>query len=55
LLQVALVDVMLVLTDADAARVQLDQLRERVHQAATDRHCAADRDVAIRKFFPRDV
>ena len=45
--QLALVHVMLVLADADALRVDLDQLGQRVLQAAGDRHRAAQAHVEI--------
>jgi hypothetical protein len=42
-----LVDVVLVLADADRLRVDLDQLGERILQAARDRHRAAQAHVEL--------
>ena len=47
--QLGLVDVVLVLADADRLGVDLHQLGERVLQAARDRHRAAQRDVEVGK------
>ncbi len=50
-LERVLVDVVLVLTDADRLRVDLHQLRQRVHETATDGDRAAHGDVVIREFL----
>jgi hypothetical protein len=55
LLQRILVDVMLVLSDADAPRLDFDQLRQRVHQPSTNGHRSAHRDVVIWKLLARDI
>ncbi len=47
--QLQLAQVVLVLADADRLRVDLDQLGERVLQAAGDRHGAAQRHVQLRQ------
>jgi len=47
LLQCRWRDVMLVLSDADALRVDLDELGERILKAPRDRNGAADRDVEL--------
>ena len=49
------VHVVLVLADADAAGVDLDQLRQRVLQPAADRDRAAQRHVQRRQLVPRHV
>ena len=47
-----LVDIVLVLADAEGLRIDLDQFRQRIHQAAADRYGAADRYVLVREFLP---
>ena len=51
----ALIDVMLVLADADALRVDLHQLGQRVLQAAGDRHRAAQAHVQIGQLVGREL
>ena len=46
---------MLILADTDALRIDLDQLRERIHQASADGHRAAHGDVAVRELRARDL
>ena len=52
--QMALVDVMLILADADGLRVDLDQLGQRVLQAARDGDGSADGQVEVGKLLARD-
>ncbi len=54
-LERGLVDVVLVLADADGLRVDLHQLGERVHQAAADGDGAADGEVVVRELLAGDV
>ena len=49
-----LVDVVLVLTDADGFRFDLDEFRQRVLQTARNRYRATQGDVEIRKFLSPD-
>jgi hypothetical protein len=49
-----LVDVVLVLADADRLRFDLDQFGERILQAPRDRHGAAQGHVEIGKFLRRE-
>ena len=49
--QLALVDIMLVLTDTDAFRIDLHQLGQRILQAARDRDGAAQSDIHIGQLF----
>ena len=51
LLQLALVHVVLVLSHADALRVNLHKLRQRIHQTSAYRHRAAHRDILVRKLL----
>ena len=53
--QMALVDVVLILADADGLGVELDQFGQRVLQAARDGDGAADGQVEIRKLLARDI
>ena len=53
-LERALLHVVLILTDTDGFRIELHEFRKRVHEAATDRNCAAHGHVVIWKLFPRD-
>ena len=53
LLEARLVDVVLVLADADRLGVDLHQFGQRVHQAAADANGAAHRHVLVGKLFPR--
>ena len=46
---------MLILPDADALRIDLDQLRQRVLQTASQRHRAASRHIQIRIFLRRQL
>ena len=50
-----LVDVVLVLADADALGIDLHQLGERILQAARDADRAAHREVEVGELFARDV
>ena len=52
--ELILVDVMLVLADADRLGLDLDEFGQRVLQAAGDRHCATQRHVEIREFARRE-
>jgi hypothetical protein len=54
-LELRLVDVVLVLPDADGLRVDLHQLGERVLQAPRDAHRAAQRHVEARELVAREV
>ena len=47
----ALIDIVLVLSDADGFRIDLHQLGERVHESAADADRAAHGEIEIRKFF----
>ena len=49
--QLALVDVVLVLADADRLRLDLHQFGQRILQAARDRHRAAQRHVEVGEFL----
>ena len=49
-----LVDVVLILPDADRLRLDLDEFGERVLQAPRDRHRAAQRNVEVGKFGRRE-
>ena len=51
--QLELVDIVLVLADADRFRVDLDQFGERVLQAPRDGDGAAQRDVEVGQFARR--
>ena len=53
--QLALIDVVLILADADGFRVELDQLRQRVLQTARDGDGAAHGEIEVGKFLARDV
>ena len=55
LFQGALLDVMLVLPDTDAFRIDLDQLGKRIHQAAADADGATDRHVIFGKLVAGDL
>ena len=46
-----LIDVVLILADADGLRVDLDEFRQRVLQAARDRYRATQGDIEIWKFL----
>ena len=48
--QLGLADIVLVLADADRFRIDLHQFRQRVLQAARDRHRAAQRHVQLGQF-----
>src|SRR5947208_892066 len=52
-LQFSLIDIMLILSDADRFRICLHQLRQRVLEAARDRNRAAYRHIQLRKLFTR--
>src|SRR5437899_9189052 len=52
-LQFSLIDIMLILSDADRFRVCLHQLRQRVLEAARDRNRAAHRHIQLGKLFTR--
>ena len=54
LLELTLVDIMLVLADADGLRVDLDELGERILQPARDGDGPADGEVEVGKLLPRD-
>ena len=51
LLQGSLIDIVLILPHPDGLRVNLHQLGQRVHQAATDGHSPAHRHVIFRKLL----
>jgi hypothetical protein len=55
--ELSLVDIVLVLADADRLRLDLHQFGKRILQTAGDGNGAAQRDVEVRKFggrrFPR--
>ncbi len=53
-LERVLIDVVLVLADADRLRIELHEFGERVHQAASDRDGAAHGEVVIWELFARD-
>ncbi len=55
LLQIALIDIVLILADADRFGIDLDQFGERVLQAARDGDGAAHGQVEIGKLLARDV
>ncbi len=55
LAELRLIDVVLVLSDADGFRVRLDQFRKRVLQTAGDADCAADRDIEIGELSGRQL
>jgi len=50
-----LVDVVLILTDPDRLRIQLDELGQRVLQPPGDRNGPAHRQIELGKLFPRDL
>ena len=50
-----LVDIVLILADADGPRVDLDRFGQRVLDAAGDGNGAADGDVQVRQFLPGQV
>ena len=54
-LQRPLVHIVLVLSDADRLRVDLDELGQGVHQPPSDGDGAAHGDVPVRKLLPRGV
>ena len=47
LLQLGLIDIMLILTDTDALRIYLHQLRQWVHQSTTDAHGTTYGDILV--------
>ena len=49
-----LVDIVLILADADGFGVELDEFGERVHEAAADGDGAADGEIVVGEFFARD-
>ena len=49
-LELGLVNVVLILSNADALGVNLHQFRQRVHQSSSDAHGTAHRDVLVREF-----
>ena len=49
--QSALIDIVLVLADADGLGVDLHQFRERIHEAASDRNGAAHGDILVGEFL----
>ena len=51
----ALIDIVLVLSNADGFRIDFDQLGKRVHEAATDGNGTAHSEVKIRKFLACDL
>ena len=53
--QLHLVDVVLILADADRLRLDAHELGERILQAARDRHRAAQRDVEVGKLLRREL
>jgi hypothetical protein len=53
-LEGGLIDVMLILPHADALGVDLDQLGQRVHEAAPDRDGAANGHVLVGELLARD-
>jgi hypothetical protein len=54
-LERGLIDVVLILPDADALRIELHEFGERVHETPADRHRAAHGDVLVGKFLARDI
>ena len=50
-LEGGLVDVVLVLADTDRFRVELHQLRQRIHETASDRDRASDGDIMVRELL----
>ena len=54
-LELGLVDVVLILANANRLRIRLDQLRQRILQTPSDTDRTADGNVQIRKLFHRDV
>src|SRR5207247_5210039 len=52
--QIARVDVVLIQTDADVVRIDLDPLAERILQAPADGDGAAQESVGIRELLPPD-
>src|SRR6185436_16000290 len=50
-----LVDVVLVLADADRFRLDFDELGEWILETTRDRNRAANREVELREFFAREV
>ncbi len=52
-LEAGLIDVVLILADADGFRVDLHQLGERVHEPASDGNRAAHGEVVCREFLAR--
>ena len=55
LLQGGLIHVMLILSDTDALRVNLHQLRQRIHQSATDADRSTHRDIIFRELLPGNL
>src|SRR5450432_1045397 len=53
--QQRLVNVVLVLTDADRLRLDLDELREGILESSRDRDRTSDRQIELRKLFTRDI
>jgi len=49
-----LVDVLLVLSDADAFRIDFHKLRQRILQSPADGNCAAHVDIEFREFARAD-
>ena len=50
-LQGVWIDIVLTLPHADGFRIDLNQLRQRIHQAPTNGHGAAHRDILVREFL----
>ena len=50
-----LIDVVLVLANADTLWIEFDQLGQRIHQPPADGHRAAHGDVAVREFLSRHL
>ena len=53
--QLALIDIMLILADADRLRIELHQFGQRVLQAARDGNGSANGEVEVGKLLARDV